>query len=88
MYKKQVWQLWGRLGIGVLFLSAWTAHADISGKIFRDFNANGVFDVGTSFNEVGQAGVIVKAFDPTGMEKASTLSAADGTYTLSNLSSM
>jgi hypothetical protein len=43
------------------------ATAQVSGKIFKDFNANGVFDSGTTYNEVGQAGVEVKAYDPLGV---------------------
>jgi len=42
--------------------------ADISGKVFRDFNSNGSFDSGASFNEVGMAGITVKAFDTTGAQ--------------------
>ncbi|WP_298661249.1 SdrD B-like domain-containing protein [uncultured Thiothrix sp.] len=60
--------------------------ADISGKVFRDFNSNGSFDSSASFNEVGMAGVTVKAFDTTGAQVgASVSSAADGTYTLTGL---
>ena len=73
------------LGLTTLMLIAPVSYADISGKVFRDFNANGVFDTGATFNEVGQAGVTVKAFDATGAEKASTTSAADGAYTLIGL---
>ncbi len=60
--------------------------ADISGKVFRDFNSNGSFDSGASFNEVGMAGVTVKAFDTTGAQVgASATSATDGSYTLTGL---
>lgn len=61
--------------------------ADISGKIFRDFNANGTFDTGASFNEVGMAGITVKAFDAAGISVATTLSTNDGSYVLTGLSS-
>ena len=54
------------MGATALLLSASVAQADISGKVFRDFNANGVFDSGAGFNEVGAAGVTVKAFDASG----------------------
>ena len=74
-------------GLGMLTLASHLAYADISGKVFRDFNANGVFDTGAAFNEQGQVGVTVKAFDATGTEKASTASAADGSYTLTGLNS-
>ncbi|QLQ33649.1 MAG: hypothetical protein HZT40_20880 [Candidatus Thiothrix singaporensis] len=77
-----------RLGLigGAWLLLSSIAYADISGKVFRDFNANGVFDTGAGFNETGQAGVTVKAFDAAGTEKASATSAADGAYTLTGLS--
>lgn len=78
---------WGHLGLGVLLLSSQAVYADISGKVFRDLNANGVFDTGASFNEEGASGVTVKAFDATGVEKASATSAADGIYTLTGLAS-
>ncbi|UOG93986.1 MAG: hypothetical protein L3K52_08700 [Candidatus Thiothrix sulfatifontis] len=66
-------------------MSSHAVLADISGKVFRDFNANATFDTGASFNEVGMAGVTVKAFDATGAEKASATSGADGAYTLNGL---
>lgn len=80
-------QRWGVLGLGVLFLSSPLAYADISGKVFRDFNGNGTFDTGSTFNEVGMAGIGVKAFDAANTQIATATSAADGTYTLSGLSS-
>ena len=77
---------WTGLG-SLLTLVPLTVHADISGKVFRDFNANGTLDTGASFNEVGQAGITVKAFDATGTEKASATSGADGSYALTGLTS-
>ena len=53
-------QLW--LGtLGATLLAPQVTFADISGKVFRDFNANGVFDSSANFNEVGMAGVSIKA---------------------------
>ncbi|QTR50271.1 SdrD B-like domain-containing protein [Candidatus Thiothrix anitrata] len=70
-------QLWlGVLGATLLLPNA--AFADISGKVFRDFNANGTLDT----NELGMANVTVKAFDPSGTQAATAVSAADGSYTL------
>ena len=72
-------------GVGLL-LSAAAVQADISGKVFHDFNANGTFDTGTSFNEVGMAGVTVKAFDATGAQVGTAATTnADGSYTLTGL---
>lgn len=59
MNKKIAWQLCGCLGVGTLFLSASVAHATISGKVFRDTNANGVNDTA----EVGVPGITVNAYD-------------------------
>lgn len=78
---------WHIAGIGVLFLMAPAAHANISGKIFNDFNANGAFDSGSGVNETGIAGVSVKAFDASGIQVGPTAtSAADGSYALTGLS--
>lgn len=65
----------------VLLLSAAAAHADISGKVFRDFNANGVKDNTSTFNEIGVAGVTVTAHGASGVLGSAT-TAADGSYTI------
>ncbi len=75
------------MGFGLMLLMSHTVYADISGTVFRDFNADGVLTTGDGFNETGQAGVTVKAFDVAGAEKASAISAADGGYTLAGLNS-
>ncbi len=66
------------LGLGVVLLSSQIAHADISGKIFRDFNSSGVPDSGES----GVADVTIKAYDATGLQSATAISGTDGSYTL------
>lgn len=79
-------QLWlGVLGATLLIPNA--AFADISGKVFRDFNANGVFDTDANLNEMGFAGATVKAFDATGTQVTTTTSGVDGSYTLTGLTS-
>lgn len=85
MYKKTSCHPWGYLGLTILLFASPAVLADISGKVFRDFNANGTFDTGASFNEVGMAGVTVKAFATDGVEKANATSGADGAYTLTGL---
>ncbi|MCX6046059.1 MAG: carboxypeptidase regulatory-like domain-containing protein [Chloroflexi bacterium] len=52
----------------------------ITGTVFRDLNANGNFDNAT---EPGVGGVIITAYDATGVKQGSTSSAANGIYTLS-----
>ena len=42
-------------------LSLQQAQAQVSGTVFKDFNANGAKDNTTTFNEVGQDGVVVKS---------------------------
>lgn len=41
-------------------------NAQVSGKIFKDYNANGIFESSTSYKEDGQSGVLVKAYDTNG----------------------
>lgn len=57
----------------------------ISGQVFQDFNSNGVMNttlaLGTAV-DVGVAGIEVRAFDSTGAQVGSTLTASDGTYSL------
>lgn len=87
---KTIHQVLRPLLLGLVFFLSKTALADISGKVFRDFNANGIFDSGSSFNEVGMVGITVKAFaanDAVNAPTATVVSAADGSYTLSNLNS-
>lgn len=69
---------WGHLGLGVLLFASQVVNADISGKVFRDFNVNGVADA----NEPGEADVVIKAFAPDGTEAASTNSDTVGSYAL------
>lgn len=75
------------ISVSILMSCSSLVFADISGLVFRDFNASGTFDTGSNFNEVAQAGVTIKAFDATGAQKASATSAADGSYTLTGLTS-
>jgi len=85
-FMKHYRQLWlGTLG-ATLFVPQMVL-ADISGTVFRDFNANGLKDNTATFNEIGIAGVTVKAFDTTGAEKANTTSGTNGTYALTGLTS-
>jgi len=47
------------------FLS-WQISGQVSGTVFRDFNANGILDNSTSFKEIGLAGVVVNAVNSSG----------------------
>ena len=57
-------------------------HADIGGKIFRDFNQNGTYDDNATFLEVGVSGITVKAYNAAGNVAATATTNADGNYTL------
>lgn len=57
----------------------------ISGLVFHDYDSDGIRDTATTFGHAvdnGVGGIIVRAFDSTGVEVANTNSASDGTYTL------
>ena len=84
-YYKQLWLS----TLGLTLLIPQVVLADISGKVFRDFNANGTLDTGGTLSEVGVAGITVKAFAAADAVNpmATTTSATDGTYTLTGLSS-
>ena len=89
MCKSKTFPLVKQVGYGAL-LMCWSVqvYADISGTVFRDFNANGLFDTGAAFNEVGIAGITVKAFAAdaaSSSPSASALSGADGSYALNGL---
>ncbi len=78
------WAVYGLLGL--LFFS-FSAHAQ-SGKVFRDFNSNGVQDspaTGVVVGEVGVPGVIVTAYPASGAPVSAT-TGADGSYTITGLS--
>ena len=71
--------------VGSLFLAS-SAMADITGTVFRDFNANGRQDNTASFSEPGVAGITVTAWSANGtVAGVPVTTAADGTYTLTGL---
>lgn len=63
--------------------SAWAA--EVSGKVFNDFNTNGVFDTdpATGAVDVGVPGFTVRAFTGTHTLVGTATTAADGTYSMS-----
>jgi hypothetical protein len=71
----------------LLFLQvlAFSAIGQISGTVFRDYNANGTLQTGSSYNENGVGGVTIKAYSSAGTEVGSTTSAANGTYLFTGL---
>ncbi|WP_461137333.1 SdrD B-like domain-containing protein, partial [Spirosoma terrae] len=72
---------WGILLFMLLGVSL-AAQAQVSGTVFRDFNANGVRD---GASEVGVGGVSVTAFNTAGVQVATTTSTTAGAYSLTGL---
>lgn len=58
--------------------------ADVSGRVFRDLNANGVLDNGSGFEESGIAGVTVTAHGINGVMGVGT-TATDGSYSIAGV---
>jgi hypothetical protein len=58
-----------------------TSHAQISGKVFRDYDADGKQDL-SRLKENGLAGIKVKAYDISNFSIASTITDAEGNYQL------
>ena len=63
----------------ILTLCSTAAYADISGTVFRDFNANGVKDNAANFNESGIGGITVSCTDSSGGTGSSTTSSTPAT---------
>ncbi len=61
------------------------AQAQVSGTVFRDFNANGVKDNTATFNEPFVAGVTVTAYNSAGASAGTTTTNASGAYSFTGL---
>jgi 5-hydroxyisourate hydrolase-like protein (transthyretin family)/protocatechuate 3,4-dioxygenase beta subunit len=72
------------LTVCLLFL-AYDSIGQVSGTVFRDFNGNGTKDNSATFNEIGLAGITVKAYDNTGAEVGNTTTSSTGTYSFTGL---
>lgn len=70
--------------VGFFMLLTQAADAQVSGTVFRDFNANGVKNNGTTFNEPFVAGVTVNAYDANGSVATATTD-VNGAYAFSGL---
>ena len=57
-------------------------HAQVTGSVFRDYNANGVKDNSSTFNEPGFGGVTITGYGADGTNYGPVTSATNGTYTL------
>ncbi|WP_170069448.1 SdrD B-like domain-containing protein [Spirosoma pollinicola] len=74
-------------------MASLSAQAQVSGRVYQDFNANGVYDISATIASAdgttlpvavdkGIAGVVVNAYGPTGSLAGTATTAADGTYTI------
>ena len=71
--------------ICLLFISQ-SIQAQVSGIVFRDFNSNGTIDTTVSYKEIGQVGVVVKAFNASGAEVGTATTDKNGLYSISGVS--
>ena len=72
------------MGFGLMLLMSHTVYADISGTVFRDFNADGVQDNIATFSEIGVVGVSVTAHGTNGILGTAT-TGANGEYTIAGV---
>jgi hypothetical protein len=66
-------------------LSCSTIQAQVSGAVFRDFNANGMKDNSATYNETFVSGVVVKAYNSANVEVGSQTTSSTGTYSFTGL---
>ena len=59
--------------------------AQISGRVFKDFNANGIQDSTSVYYDTGRVGNIVNAYDNSGTLVGTATTGAHGLYTIPNL---
>ena len=57
-------------------------YSQITGTVFRDYNMDGTFQPGIPNNEYGVGGIKVKIYDANNIAIDSTISTANGTYSL------
>ena len=58
----------------------------VTGRVFQDFDSDGVMDTAVTLGtatDIGVAGIVVRAFGSNGAEVASTTTATDGTWSIS-----
>lgn len=61
--------------------------AQVSGKVYYDFNGNGSFDTQSEYNEIGVPNIEIRAYNPSGVQVGGTqVSDAAGNYNFSGLS--
>jgi SdrD B-like domain/SprB repeat len=63
----------------LLIVTVAPLNAQVSGRVFQDFNANGTFNSTATYKEVGQYGVIVNAYDPNNILLSTTYTGGGST---------
>jgi hypothetical protein len=61
-------------------------HAQVSGRIYKDYNANGTWDSTATFLDQGHAGAKVEVYDSKGILKGTATTTADGKYMIPGVS--
>ena len=73
----------------LIFLGTWATSSvfgQVQGKVYRDFNANGVFDSTATYKEVGLSGITVTAYNAAGTSVGTATTNATGNYTIPSVS--
>lgn len=83
-HKSRVWQKMLSI-LMLLMLTASVLKAQISGLVFRDFNANGIKENTTTYNEPGIGGMTIKAYNSAGTLVGTTTSSSTGAYSFTGL---
>ncbi|MDZ7897668.1 MAG: SdrD B-like domain-containing protein [Arcicella sp.] len=60
-------------------------NAQVSGRVYKDFDVNGVWDSTATHFDQGRAGVLVEVFDKNGVLKGSATTAISGKYLIPNV---
>jgi SdrD B-like domain len=69
----------------ILFVFCIDVNAQVSGRIYKDYNANGVWDSTATHLDQGRLGTLVQVYDKKGILKGSTTTKADGKYFIPNV---
>jgi hypothetical protein len=70
----------------ILFIKSISMNAQVSGRIYKDFNANGIWDSTATHLDEGSLGTLVQVYDKKGILKGSATTNANGKYFIPNIS--
>ncbi|HMT54535.1 MAG TPA: SdrD B-like domain-containing protein, partial [Saprospiraceae bacterium] len=72
--------------LSLTFFFSSSGFSQISGIVFRDYNANGTRQTGSTYNEDGVINVTVKAYNSANIEVGSVVTSSTGSYSFTGLS--